>query len=614
MTYWEQRSADSIGRMEKAVNGQIPDLVKSFETARNDLNDQIERFFARYAQNNKISLADARQQLSLSELKDFKGDLEEYTHLAKGSIGTFNQLVDNLLAKARITRLEALQMQCDAVLQKLYQEQRARIIAVASGVFNEEYNRRLFDIEQYTGFMFKSPSFSDALIENVIAQPVYGMDVSEHLWRQDVDTGFRIRQTLNNMFMTGKPPQYFAEQLSKVIGAVQVDGKDNATGTGKKFEAYRLLYNESTHSVNQAQLQAYRDDGIEQYEVMETLDRKTCNECQAMDGKHFQVDKAVEGENHPSFHVFCRGTTAPYIPDLANLTGTRVARDPVSGKNIPSTADNYNDWIEQQTINCGKVGADKQCMIVQNENNDFALYQKYKGTLKNESPQSFADFQNLKYNNAESWKLLKLKYRSDLLTQRKEEVVNAYEEYGAKSGFLVVKKPNEVPDWLLQQHLKWSDNQVQTLEGYTQDKYALYNTILRLGIPDYPYTDEIAAISSAIETSSIEENISVWRGTSFESFANEKEVRNLIDKNKNLILNDEAFCSTSVMNDACLDNDIYMNILIPKGAKGAYVEPITQSKKEYEIILQKNSEFLLLRSDKVDDIHFIQVTLMGEDN
>ena len=346
-SYWEQRAVDSIGRMEKAVNGQIPDLVNVFEAAKRDLNDQVERFFVRYAKNNKISLADAQKQLLFSELKDFRGDLAEYEKLAKKSIGTFNLQVDNLSVKARITRLEALQTQCDAVLQKLYQERRDQISGTATDIYTSEYYHTLFNVEKYTGFKFNYSQPATSTIQKVIQQPVAGMDISEHLWRQDIDTGFKIRTTLNNMFVTGKPPQYFADQLQKQIGAVRVDKAGKVTGTGKKYEAYRLLYTESAHVTNQAQLQACEDDGIDEFEDIVSLDSHTCPDCAYFDGKHYPVSKAIEGLNCPPWHPFCRCTTAPYIPELAGLSDTRAARGE-DGDTEPVDDQTYDEWKTQQ--------------------------------------------------------------------------------------------------------------------------------------------------------------------------------------------------------------------------------------------------------------------------
>jgi SPP1 gp7 family putative phage head morphogenesis protein len=248
------------------------------------------------------------------------------------------------------------------------------------------------------------------------------MDISTRLWRQDFDTGMTIRQTLNNMFVTGRPPQDFAEQLQKQIGAVRVDANGNVTGTGKKYEAYRLLYNESAHAVNQAQIQSYRDNGINEYEIVAALDKTTCDICASFDGKHFPVSKAVEGVNHPSFHVNCRCTTAPYIPEAAGITRTRASRDPATGKTVPTTAQTYGEWKAEQDKKYGAGTVDRERKKAQNEASDFKQYQGMKSVLKENSPKSFAEFQNLKYNKSDGWEHMKQSYtetnRFNSLTQK----------------------------------------------------------------------------------------------------------------------------------------------------------------------------------------------------
>lgn len=350
MTYWEKRAADSIGRMESSVNGALPELVQSFEQAKKDLNNEIFKFYGKYAVNNKISLQDAEQLLSLSELREFRGNLREYEKLARESIGTFNLEVSNLSTKARITRLQALYTQCDGILQGLYQEQKKQIEGLAADVFTSNYYHRLFDIEQYTGFQFEFSKPATSVIQKILEQPVQGADISTHLWRQDMDTGFRIRQTLNNMFVTGRPPQDFAEELQKAIGAVRVDASGAVTGTGKKFEAYRLLYCESSNASAQADLQAYEDDGLDEYEYVATLDSHTSETCREHDGKIYKRSEAVTGVNFPPLHVFCRSCTTPYIPNLKDIKSTRMARDPVTGKSIRVPDMSYEQWEKEKEI------------------------------------------------------------------------------------------------------------------------------------------------------------------------------------------------------------------------------------------------------------------------
>lgn len=91
-------------------------------------------------------------------------------------------------------------------------------------------------------------------------------------------------------------PQDFAKELQRIIGRRDAEGNL----TGKTYEAYRLLYNESAHVSEQAKLAAYEEDGIEELEIVTTLDSKTCGGCGPRDGKRVKVKDAAEGVNIPA--------------------------------------------------------------------------------------------------------------------------------------------------------------------------------------------------------------------------------------------------------------------------------------------------------------------------
>ncbi len=341
--YWETRAIASDARREAAIANALPELISHMQDARKALQKEINAFYGRYANNNKITLAEAQKALSLEELADFKGDLKAFRKLAKKSIGTFNLELDNLSVKARITRLEALEMQCDAILQNCYQQQRALIENTAGTLAAEQYYNTLYDVEQYTGFQFPFSELPASKVAKLIAEPVSGVDISTSLWRQDFETGYHIRRVLANMFTTGRPPQDFAKELQRIIGRRDAEGNL----TGKTYEAYRLLYMESAHVSESAKMEAYADDGIDQYEIVATLDGHTSDICKDQDGKAYDTAKAVPGVNYPPFHVYCRTTTAPHIPE--GLKGTRAARDE-NGKHIRVKKQTYKEWAEGKDI------------------------------------------------------------------------------------------------------------------------------------------------------------------------------------------------------------------------------------------------------------------------
>lgn len=419
MTYWQQRIIDADARKETAVAKALPELLSHMQDARRSLEKEINAFYSRYATNNKVTLAEAQKALSLSELVDFKGDLKAFRKLAKQSIGTFNLQLENLSVKARITRLEALHAQVDAVLQNCYQQQRAVIEGAAGALAQEQYLHALYDIEQYTGFQFPYAQLSSNRIVKMLAMPVQGVDISSSLWRQDFDTGYQIRRVLGDMFTTGRPPQDFAKELQRIIGRRDAEGNL----TGKTYEAYRLLYNESSHVSEQAKLAAYEDDGIDALKIDAALDSKTCSDCSPRDGKVVKISEAVEGVTVPPFHVNCRCTTVAHIPEAEGaFTRTRAARDPVTGKTVRAKAESYEDWragLEK------RIGADKLAAaekIAKNESTDFSQYQKYKGILGKDAPKSFASFQDLKYNNTEKWTEIKASKQGVLNSKDFDEI------------------------------------------------------------------------------------------------------------------------------------------------------------------------------------------------
>lgn len=113
----------------------------------------------------------------------------------------------------------------------------------------------------------------------------------------------------------------------------------------KKFDAYRLLHTESSFLISEATHAGYREDGVEKYQILATLDSKTCGVCGDLDSKVYEVEKAVVGVNMPPFHPLCRCTDTPYYDDMDLSDMPRAARDPKTGKTyeVPGTM-TYNEW------------------------------------------------------------------------------------------------------------------------------------------------------------------------------------------------------------------------------------------------------------------------------
>ena len=119
-----------------------------------------------------------------------------------------------------------------------------------------------------------------------------------------------------------------------------------------KANASRLVYTESAAYSSRARLKSYQDLGVEKYEIVATLDNRTSNICQDMDGKVFDLKDYEVGVTANPFHVRCRTTTAPYFDDME---GERASRNDATGETeyVPANM-KYSDWKEKYMDNGSK--------------------------------------------------------------------------------------------------------------------------------------------------------------------------------------------------------------------------------------------------------------------
>ena len=98
--------------------------------------------------------------------------------------------------------------------------------------------------------------------------------------------------------------------------------------------------------------------GVEEYEIVATLDTYTSEICQSMDGKHFPMKDFQAGVTAPPFHPWCRSTTCPYFADDFGEPGERAARGE-DGKTYYVPAEmNYQEWKKTFVEGGDKSGFD----------------------------------------------------------------------------------------------------------------------------------------------------------------------------------------------------------------------------------------------------------------
>ena len=112
------------------------------------------------------------------------------------------------------------------------------------------------------------------------------------------------------------------------------------------------------------------------------------------------------------------------------------------------------------------------------------------------------------------------------------------------------------------------------------------------------YYDKINQIESALDKFELKENILVYRKVNFDAVGH-YDLTQLVGKD----VIDKGFMSTSLLEEGfTASEDVIMEIVVPKGSKGAYINDLSNfQNKEYEFLLQRNTKLKITKVSKQGD-------------
>nr|DAX90083.1 MAG TPA: minor capsid protein [Caudoviricetes sp.] len=338
--YWQDRFIEEEERLNKIAGDEFRRQQLEYERAIARMNKDIEVWYNRIAKNNDVSLAEAKKMLNDKELKEFKWTLDEYIKYGKenGIDKNWNKELENASARVHIERLEAMKLQVRGEIEKLYNGRESGFESYLKNLYKDQYNRTAFQIAKGTGVGTNIYSLNDKLVNTVIKKPWApdGKNFSDRIWEDKDKLINTLHTEMTQAFIRGDSLEKLADKIAEKMKA-------------SKANASRLVYTESAAYSSRARLKSYQDLGVEKYEIVATLDNRTSDICQDMDGKVFDLKDYEVGVTANPFHVRCRTTTAPYFDDME---GERSARNEKTGETEYVPADiTYKDWKEKYLDN-----------------------------------------------------------------------------------------------------------------------------------------------------------------------------------------------------------------------------------------------------------------------
>ena len=329
--YWQKREAYKLKKGLKDLKKIEKELVKEYKEAMNNIGKEISNLFYKYADDNNLSYKDAQKFLNGKEYKEFKYDLKTYIKLIEEYADDELLLELNTLSmKSRISRLEEMFYQCGKYINEVYESTNKRLQIAYSSTIKDNYYQTIYDIHKAIGVGASFSYIDNDMIKEILSFPWSGRHYSQRLWSNRTKLKNVMVEELTQMLIQGKGVKEASKALSKRL---DVDLKN----------CIRLIHTEHSYFMGEATAKAYEEMNIDKYQFLATLDNRTSEICQKLDGKVFDLKDRVVGVNASPMHPRCRSCE---IPCIDNDYSTRFARDS-KGKRIeiPSSM-TYKEWAK----------------------------------------------------------------------------------------------------------------------------------------------------------------------------------------------------------------------------------------------------------------------------
>lgn len=342
--YWQKRFQAVEDMNNKSARKTVQSIIPSFDKAQAQIEKEINAWYARFAKNNQIDLVEAKKLLNTKELKEFRWDVEEY--IKYGRENAVDQLwmkeLENASARFHISRLEALKIRTQNAAEMAFGNELDQIDQMAARVYMDDYYHTAYEIQRGLGIGWDVSQIDQKKLDKILSKPWTAdkMTFSDRIWKSKTQLIDSLHTELTQMCVLGKAPDQAISNIAKRMNV-------------SKNQAGRLVMTESAYFGSAAQKDCFNELDVEKFEVVATLDHKTSEVCQEMDGKVFDMKDFEAGTTAPPFHVWCRSCTAPWFEDE---DGERAARNAEGQTYYVPSSMKYDDWMKSFVNGGSKKG------------------------------------------------------------------------------------------------------------------------------------------------------------------------------------------------------------------------------------------------------------------
>lgn len=289
--YWRDRELKHIKKMIKDDATISKRITRNQLRAMDEIQEQIDAFYGRYATTEGISMQEARKRVS-------KLDVDRYSRKAKRYVKerNFTKLANEEMRIYNVTmsinRLELLKANIHLELLAMTSEEQRILFESMTKSARAEYVRQ-------SGILGETIAYNQKSINAIVNSSFLTANWSDRLWDNHDALRSELDRLLNRGIVQGQNPRVLARELRKKFDA-------------SVYVSERLLRTELARVQGDVAKDSFKQAGYEQYVWIS--EPTACDECAELDnGEPFDLKDAEVGINYIPKHPNCRCSVASYM-------------------------------------------------------------------------------------------------------------------------------------------------------------------------------------------------------------------------------------------------------------------------------------------------------------
>jgi SPP1 gp7 family putative phage head morphogenesis protein len=292
LEYWRRRELDNYRANAAKESNYDKEIERIYARMYLQAQKEIDAFYGRYAGTEGITIAEAKKRVSQLDIKRYEAKAKEYV-ANKDLSKQANEEMRLYNLTMKVNRLEMLKAEMGLDLVKGFDE--------LEKLTGQKLNQRA--IEEFTrqaGILGESVYEPGEKAKSIVGASYKNATFSERIWMYQDALKSELGKLLQSGMVQGRNPRELAGQLRKSMDA-------------SRYASERLMRTELARVQLEAQKQSLTKNGYDEF-VFISLE-SGCEDCKAMDGKHFKVKDMLVGENAPPIHPHCRCSIAAYMDE-----------------------------------------------------------------------------------------------------------------------------------------------------------------------------------------------------------------------------------------------------------------------------------------------------------